>query len=95
MFSSLTLLSGTLSRAQLSTASLNGTVQDKTGALIIKVVQSGERLNHASVVDDAVNRSEMGEHLLGQSFYGASVGNINYESAECRPILQCQFRSVA
>ena len=34
MFSLLTLLSGTLSRAQLSSASLNGTVQDKTGALI-------------------------------------------------------------
>ena len=34
MFSSLTLLSGMLGRAQVSTASLNGTVQDNTGALI-------------------------------------------------------------
>src|SRR5277367_5741870 len=44
MFSSLTLLSGTLSWAQLSTASLNGTVQDNTAALIpgakISVVQT-------------------------------------------------------
>jgi hypothetical protein len=34
MFSSLTLLSGMPGRAQVSTASLNGTVQDNTGALI-------------------------------------------------------------
>ena len=44
MFSLLTLLSPTLGRAQLSTASLNGTVQDKTGAVIsgakITVVQT-------------------------------------------------------
>ena len=34
MFSSLTLLSGMPGRAQVSAASLNGTVQDNTGALI-------------------------------------------------------------